>query len=104
VYGLPDHFEEKGSDFFIKVGFVVMFEHHLNPFFMTLTKEDLEAIRKVVREESEPMREAMKPLLKAQIEIVDKIEILENEMRLVMFHLNLSPGSRELRTQLKKLE
>lgn len=82
---------------------------------MTLTKEDLTAIRGIVGEELvifeakidgklEPLREALKELLKTQIEIVDKIDYQELRINMLVHHSNLSEESRALRKTLKKLE
>lgn len=86
---------------------------------MTLTKEDLAAIRGIVVEELtifeakieakiddklEPIREALKELLKVQIGIVDKVDYLEVKVNLLIQHNNLSEESRALRKTLKKFD
>jgi hypothetical protein len=83
---------------------------------MNLTKEDLEAIRclikeevreevrKVIVEQIEPLRKAFLQVLHAQVQIVDKLQLMDGNIKLIMFHLNLSPDSRNLRQTLKDLE
>jgi hypothetical protein len=91
---------------------------------MNLSKDDLAAIRGIVvevvderleeklakldekleaklDEKLEPLREAMRELLKVQIEIVDKIDRLETNVRLLISHVNLTDENRQLRKALK---
>ena len=91
---------------------------------MNLTKEDLVAIGSLIDEKVgtlieqkvgslidekleanlAPLRKMFKQILNAQVDIVDHMELMDAKIKLVMFHLNLSPESRELRKTLKDLE
>jgi hypothetical protein len=85
---------------------------------MSLTKEDLLAIREIVREtvvevveeklspikeELASLRKLFTAVLNIQADILDKIELMDGQIKLIMFHLNLSPESREMKNTLNKL-
>jgi hypothetical protein len=113
-----------------------------NPFSMSLTKEDVEVIKKLITDNNEvleakfetkfekllahnnevlearlnskfeakldakfdPIGRLFKQVLSAQLEIVDDLELLEGNVKLIMFHLNLSPGSRRIPKALQGLQ
>jgi chromosome segregation ATPase len=65
---------------------------------------EVNSIKGQIKEEIEPLHKIFKQVLNAQMELVDKDELLTGHIKLIMFHLNLSPDSSELRNTLKKLE
>ena len=86
---------------------------------MNLTKEDLEAIGKLIdeklekfdaerlepiREEQRSMRKMFTTVINLQVEMCDKLEVMEARIKLIMKHLNLSPDIRAQQSILKKLQ
>ncbi|MEJ0030992.1 MAG: hypothetical protein WDO15_11715 [Bacteroidota bacterium] len=90
---------------------------------MNLTKEDLDAIGSLIdekldaklekfdaeklepiRREQESMRKMFTTVINLQVEITDRIEVMEAQIRLTMLHLNLSPDIRKHQDALKKLQ
>lgn len=86
---------------------------------MSLTKEDLEKIRGIVRQEFderldtenlEPiqheqasLRKLFTSVMNMQVELLDRLEVLGGQIKLIMLHLNLSPETRQIRNTLEKL-
>ena len=85
---------------------------------MTLTKEDLEAIGSLIdeklekfdtekiepiRQEQNALRKMFTTVINLQVEITDRIEVIEGQIKLIMIHLKLSPDMSKHRETLKKL-
>ena len=63
--------------------------------------EKLEQKLAPLREELNSLRKLFTTVVNIQVDILDKLELLDGHIKLIMYHLNLSPESRELK---KKVE